>query len=455
MTQTLTAFIHDLHAADLPSDVIEQAQRCVLDLIGVAASGRQTKLSGIICDHVATHFSSPDQGARILFDGRRASPVGAALAGGMTIDSLDAHDGHVLTKGHAGAAVFPALLAYVDANPIMSGPEFLTRLVIGYEVATRAGIALHATACDYHTSGAWNALAAAAIGARSLGLSPAQTREALGIAEYHGPRSQMMRCIDHPTMVKDGSGWGAMGGVSAAYLAASGFTGAPALTIESPEVAELWNDLGSHWQIREQYFKRYAVCRWAQPAVEAALALQRAHHLEVDAIEQIDVFSFHEAVRLASRRPGSTEAAQYSLPFPVAAAVVRGDLMAEDITNPTGCDPQILQLSDSMGLYESDAYNARFPAERWAHAVFRLKDGRTLQSEPHIALGNPENPLSDEDLTAKYQQLTEPALGQEGCDLLYDLTMALDRPSAELSHFVNALVSPIHSRQAMTRQATA
>ncbi len=359
-------------------------------------------------------------------------------------------DGHVLTKGHAGAAVFAALLAYVDATAIISGPEFLTRLIIDYEVATRAGMALHATACDYHTSGAWNTLAAAAIGARCLSLSPAQTQEALGIAEYHGPRSQMMRCIDHPTMVKDGSGWGAMGGVSAAYLAASGFTGAPALTTESADVAELWSDLGSRWRIREQYFKRYPICRWAQPAVEAALALQRAYNLTVDAIEQIDVFSFHEAVRLASSRPVSTEAAQYSLLFPVAAAVVRGDLSAEDIMSPAVCDSQILQLSDSVGLYESDTYNDRFPSERWAHVVFHLRDGRTLQSEPHIARGNPENPLSDEELKAKYQHLTEPLLGQKDCDELYDLTMGLDRPSAELAHFVNALVRPIHPRQAAT-----
>ncbi len=443
MTQTLTAFIHDLHTTDLPSNVIEQAQRCVLDLIGVAASGRQTELSRIICDHAAAHFASSNSGARILFDGRWVSPVGAALSGGMTIDSLDAHDGHVLTKGHAGAAVFPALLAYVDATQMMSGPELLTHLVIGYEVATRAGMALHATSSDYHTSGAWNALAVAAIGARCLNLNLAQTREALGIAEYHGPRSQMMRCIDHPTMVKDGSGWGAMGGVSAAYLAAAGFTGAPALTIEASDVAELWSDLGKRWRIREQYFKLYPVCRWAQPAVEAALALKHSYHLTADAIEQIDVFSFHEAVRLASRRPVSTESAQYSLPFPVCAAVVRGHLGAEEITGPTLCDQRILELSESMGLYEIDTYNARFPSERWAHVVFRLRDGRTVQSEPHIARGNPENPLSDEELVVKYQYLTYPILGQKRSDLLYALTMALGRPSANVAEFINVLTAPV------------
>ena len=131
-----------------------------------------------------------------------------------------------------------------SSKPI-DGREFITCLVLGYEIATRAGMALHATARDYHTSGAWNALGCAAIGARMLGLSADATRHALGIAEYHGPRSQMMRCIDHPTMVKDGSGFGALAGVSAACLAADGFTGAPALLIEGEAEAPFWRDLGT------------------------------------------------------------------------------------------------------------------------------------------------------------------------------------------------------------------
>jgi Uncharacterized protein involved in propionate catabolism len=110
--------------------------------------------------------------------------------------------------------------------------------------SARAGIALHATVTDYHTSGAWNALAVAAIGARLLKLGPDKLREALGIAEYHGPRSQMMRVIDSPTMLHDGSAWGALAGVTAVYLADQGFTGAPAATVEAEEVDAIWRDLG-------------------------------------------------------------------------------------------------------------------------------------------------------------------------------------------------------------------
>lgn len=189
-----------------------------MDLIGVAAVGSTTRLSEIIRNYSTQHCLGPDKSGRLLFSNGTCSPAGATLANGMTIDSVDAHDGHKLTKGHVGCGVLPALLAFFQAENVCNDKEFLTSLVAGYEMGLRAGIALHRTTTDYHTSGAWVAISCAAIGARLMGLSEAKTREAIGIAEYHGPRSQMMRVIDHPTMLKDGSGWGAMSEVSVAGL---------------------------------------------------------------------------------------------------------------------------------------------------------------------------------------------------------------------------------------------
>src|SRR6185295_7629448 len=144
------------------------------------------------------------------------------------------------------------------------------------------------------------------------------------IAEYFGPRGQLARVCDSPSMVKDGSGWGAHAGVTAALLARAGFTGAPAVTVECDAEAPYWNDLGSRWRIREQYFKAYPVCRWAQPAIEAALTLQRAAKFTAADIAAVTIESFHEAVVLGAgcAIPQATDEAQYSLPYPVAAALV-------------------------------------------------------------------------------------------------------------------------------------
>lgn len=441
MKQGTIGFVRELRFSDLPRNVVELAQVCVLDLIGTACGGLGTRLSRIIRDHAADQFGAGRRAARLMFDGRKVSPVGAALANGMTIDAFDAHDGHVLTKGHAGAAVLPAALALAEsATP--SGQDFLADIVVGYEVAIRAGIATHRTCCDYHTSGSWNALGAAAIGARRLGMDATQTREALGIAEYHGPRSQMMRCIDFPTMVKDGSGWGAMTGVSAALLAADGFTGAPALVVEDEKVADLWADLGQRWRLLEMYFKPYPVCRWAQPAVEAALALVRQHSIKADAIATIEIASFHEAVRLATHAPKTTEEAQYSLPFPVAAAVVRGRLAAEETTEGAFADPEIQRLSDGMVLRERTDFNERFPAARYAQVAFVMHDGRRLESADTTTRGDPSTPLPAGTLPEKFRALADPVVGARRREQIEVAVDALAGPTSSAARLIDLLATP-------------
>lgn len=406
----VTQFIHELTWADLPAQVRQQARRCLLDTLGAAIGGRQTALSGIIHDFAVSVYGG--QGAYLWLDGREVSAPGAALANGMTIDSLDIHDGYVLVKGHAGAALIPAALTTPGLNPttIMTGQELLTMLVIGYEVALRAGLALHATACDYHTSGAWNALGCAAMTTRRLGLNIDQTRHALGIAEYHGPRSQMMRCIDHPTMLKDGSGWGAMTGVSAAQLACRGFTGAPALTVEAPDVVDIWHDLGKNWLIMDQYFKPDAVCRWAQPAIAGALALRQKHNFDLEAIQQIRVFTFHEATRLACPLPQTTEEAQYSLPFPVAAALVYGELGPTQLSGPALQEARVLALSGRVELLEEATFNTRFPARRYARVEIVMTTGEILDSGEVEARWDATTPPTDLELRQKFRWLTHTIL---------------------------------------------
>ena len=441
------AFVHGLTFAALPEDVVAQVRRCLLDLIGTAAAGSTTRAASIANVYAASALGGGAGGARILFDGRRSTIAGAAFAGGTTIDAVDAHDGHVLTKGHAGVAILPALLALIDAAPEgarhADGREFLSALVLGYEIGTRAGIALHRIVPDYHCSGAWNALACAAVAARWLRFDSARTREAFGVAEYFGPRGQMLRVCDTPTMVKDGSGWGAQVGVTAALLAREGFTGAPAVTIERDELRDLWGDLGVRWRIREQYFKAYPVCRWAQPAIEAALELRRAQGFAVQDIARVSIASFREAVDLGAgcARPRNTEEAQYSLTLPVAAALAVGRVGMSEIDRPGLDDPEIARLLTAMSLTEDAEYSRRFPAERWARVEVTLHDGRTLASAPARARGNPENPLTDEELRDKYRALAEPVLGAARANAIERHVATLDSDAHALPSLVDALLS--------------
>ena len=437
-------YILSTQAEHIPDHVFHQAKRCLLDLIGVLAAGSTTSLSHIINNHAARHFGAGDgqHGAKLLGDGRKVSPVGAALAGGMTIDSIDAHDGMRLVKGHAGCGLLPAIVAVLaDRGTPIRDDEFLTALVLGYEVAIRAGLTLHQSVTDYHTSGAWVALGTAALTSRLRGHSPVQLREAMGIAEYHGPRSQMMRTIDFPTMVKDGSGWGAMVGVSAGFMAEDGFTGAPAITVTAPNEAPVWRDLGQVWHIIDQYIKPWPVCRWAQPATTAALDVMAEHNLKGEDIAHITITSFHEAVRLATRIPHDTESAQYSLPWPVAAAVMRGTVGTAEVSPPFD-DPQIMALAQSMTLNEDDAYNDAFPGERLARVTLKTHDGRTLSSKTTKATWDADEPPSDDEMITKFHHLADPVLGAEKSREIKDLVFDLN-PRSSSSSLAETLVSLI------------
>ena len=193
----------------LPRDVLPVLRPSILDTLGVVAIGSQSEMAQIVTKTVITVFgTNPTSLARYLFEGTLASAAGATMAGSMTIDSVDAHNGRSPCKGHAGSAIFPALFALADGRG-MTRQDVATYLALAYEISYGAGLTQHDTCTDYHTSGAWTTVGVAAISARLLGCDPDQIHEAVGIGEYHGPRNQMMRCIDHPTMARDGVGCGA------------------------------------------------------------------------------------------------------------------------------------------------------------------------------------------------------------------------------------------------------
>ncbi len=327
---------------DIPEDVLDTAALLFLDTLGVAAAAEPMDAGRIARETAARLYGATGEtAAPMLFDGRDVSLAGAAFALGSQIDNLDAHDGYNPVKGHIGCAVVPALCA-LGAQADLSGREALAAMVVGYEVAGRAGEALHATVTDYHTSGAWNALGVAAMAGRVRNMKRDAVRHALGIAEYHGPRSQMMREIANPTMLHDGSGMGAFVGLSAAVMAELGFTGAPAITVE--EAPGAWVGLGERWLIREQYIKPYPICRWAHGAIDGAERLRERHNLAADGVARVRIGTFANATALFDGVPTTTSEAQYSLPFAVAQMLVRGRVGVDEISGDALSDPEVARL---------------------------------------------------------------------------------------------------------------
>lgn len=409
----IAAAIEGLSFDQIPRSVGDFACLLLLDLVGVLAASADMQAARIAKDHAVRHWASGPgaPSARLLFDGRRASLPGAAFAMATQLDNLDAHDGWQPSKGHAGAALLPALSVFAEGRDRLSGREALAALVLGYEISYRAAAALHATTADYHTSGAWNAIGCAAIGARLLGLPRTATRHALGIAEYHAPRSQMMREIANPTMLHDGTGWGAPTGVYAALVAADGFTGAPAALIEFDDAAFAWQDFGHNWLTERQYIKNYPVCRWAHAPIDAALALMSANRLQSAEIARVEIRVFRYSAQLWRDVPASSAVAQYAICWPVAAALARGRVGVAEIEAASFADPEIRRLTAITQVIVDEECEQAYPGRKLGGVSLVLNDGRRFDSGLREASGGPLPQPTHDDVVAKYRQFATPVLG--------------------------------------------
>src|SRR5919202_2389572 len=359
-TWRVAEFAHSVRWEHLPPDVRSQAIRCVLDLCGAAVAGSRTKAAQSAAKYALyAHGNGP---STIIGTDTSSTAVGAALANGFAASALDIDDGYRPVKGPPGAVVFPALLAAAE-QAASTGADFLTGLVVAYEVAMRAGRILHPLYGFYHGTGAWGPIGAAAGAARLLGCTRQQTWHALGIAEFHAAMTPEMRSVDCPSMLKDGIGWGAMVGLGAALLAAHGFTGIPSLFDTNWPAAALADSLGHEYLIRDLYVKPYACCRWAQTAIEGARAAACWLGVAAADIARVRVHTFAAALHLRSTAPRTTEEAQFSLPWPVACALVDGAVGPDQVLEYGLADPVRRALAARVDVLHDPELEGVFPRQ--------------------------------------------------------------------------------------------
>ncbi len=408
-------YLHAARLADFPRPVVEQAKRCFADLLACSIAGIPSH-TGRIARAFACAFGGAEDVS--LFGGRRLVPLPLAVFANTTVcEALDADDGYNPVKGHPGAFLFPAILAFAETAQL-TGREALEALVIGYEIGMRAGRIVREVYPTYHGSGSWGGLGTAAVAARLLPLDSGQTRHALGTAEYHGTLAPIMRCVSYPGMVKDGVAWSAFAAISGALMARGGFTSSPSL-FALDEAASWVDSLGSQYLIRDLYFKPYCCCRWVQPAVRAALTLVQRNAIDWRHIEGVRVETFAEACALSSKVPETSEEAQYGGPYPVAAALVHGDVGPQQVLEDHLADERVLALLPRIQFVFRQEFQQEFPARRLAEVHLRA-GGKVFSSGIVAAHGDPSDPLSDAEMQSKFRRYASPH------DQLFDLAANLE-----------------------------
>jgi 2-methylcitrate dehydratase PrpD len=318
-------------------------------------------------------------------------------------------------------------------------------MVVGYEVAHRIGRCWHDDHAIYQACGSWGSVACAAAAANLMALDLEQTKNALGIADYHAPNAPMMRDIADPAMVKHGIGWGALTGISSAQLARQGFTGIP--TLLSLEKYRGWiENIGRNYLMVEGIgwkAKGYACCGWAHAAAEGSRRLLDEHHLDLNTIDRIVVETFDQSAALGTRLPTTTEEAQFNLAWPVAAMLVDGEIGPAQTLEHRLQDEKIRRLAAKVEVRESEELNELCrlfaqgdPRGRFASRVTFVLEDRTRLDSGLVdgGLSYPPVGWDRERMEEKFHWLVDPVLGLRRADRLIDLVWSFEdqRDLAEL-----------------------
>jgi len=404
-TADAVSYLRSADARDAPDAVQQQLRARVLDTLAAITAGYRVDYTDLVWTYATDQFAGGDAATLLDGSGERRGPAAATLANATAANALDIDDGHREVRGHPSAVVVPPALAVAEATGATVG-ELLDAVLVGYELGVRAGLAIHESDDLYTGTGSWGALGAAAASTRLFGFDVETAAQALGAAEYHAPRTPITRGVERPGMTKDGIGWGAYTGLSGALLADRGFLASGTVFDDVPAATA---DLGDRHHVARGYLKPYPCCRWAHPAVDAVLELRERYAVDPAQVDRIAVDTFDAATRLRTVHPETVDAAQYSVAFPVAAALVRGEFGVEELYESIRTDPTVRSLASTVELRSTADLDARFPEECLARVTVETAD-ETYRSETTRPRGSRERPLQRDERIRKARRLFTPTL---------------------------------------------
>ncbi|MTD53310.1 MmgE/PrpD family protein [Amycolatopsis pithecellobii] len=442
VTRELATFAAELRYENLPPEVIAMAKRCVLDSLGCGIYGSATPW----VDAVARTVGLLGQAATASTWGRplKADPLGAVMINGTAAQGYELDDCHDQSMSHYGAGVVPAVLAVAEAMGPFDGKQIVTAVVAGYEVGTRVGNTVSPSAFHrgFHPCGLTSTFASAAAISTLLGLDAGQYVNALGLA---GSQAAGLMAAQYGAMAKRfHSGKAAQNGIIAALAAREGLTGvrdvleAPYGGFCSTYAAEYDLDyavreLGEHWEILRNGFKQYSSLASSQTTVDALRAIRARAGITADEVESVLVETT-EMVYVHCGWPyvpnGETIAAQMNLPYTAAVTLIDGTAFIDGYTDDRLADPQILALADRVKVVVAPDLDALGKDEmRAVRVTLTTKSGQEHTENVVYRSGHWKNPLSDEDIAAKFRNLATRVITSEAADEIQRVVLDLDNQS--------------------------
>lgn len=422
LTSQLARFVHRSHWNELPPAVQHEAVRSFVNWVGCTYGGTfhpavesaLSTLEGLSTSGICT----------VIGRDRRLDPLGAALVNGLSASAYAFDDAHLQTVAHPGAPTVAALLAHSEQYRV-SGTEFLHALVLSFEVQCRLSCALAVApaSCDlgWYMTGVTGAVGVAAGVGKLIGLSEQQLGWAMGLGAMQagGLRTShgTMSCAFIP-------GDAGRNGLLAARLAANGFTcHENALTATHgllpvfgrPAYPQALTDrLGQHWESMNVSLKPFPSGCLTHAVIDACLGLVHQQSFASTDIERVDLQVHRLALELTGRKdPRHSYDAQASIQHWAAAVLHHRRAGLNEASEVCVHDPAVVSLRHRVTAIVADELEADE-----ARVAVTLRDGRRFEVASLPCVGSSKRPISDEQLQAKFLELTSPIIGMEAASEL-------------------------------------
>jgi 2-methylcitrate dehydratase PrpD len=422
----------------LPPQAVNATRRDILDTLGAILGGSVapgvSELAGLV-----RGWGGRQESSLLVIGGKVPAPqaalVNATMGHALDFDDTFDRAGNI----HPGVSTLTAGLAVAEMQGGVSGRAFVLAVALGLDVSCR--LALAATVDrGWHRTAAFGIFGATAAAGKLLRLTPEQMLNAFGIAYSHAAGNRQC-IIDGALSKRLQAGQAASSAVFSALLAKAGFTGArhvfagrfgffPMYQPDGYDLAAITDGLGSIFQGVEISFKPYPCGRPHHALIDAALALYRVLDLAgadaESAIAEVVIATNGPTYRdqlgpeANTRRPAHVVEAQFSIPFLVAAALVRGKVGIGEVANVE--DPQVLALAEHI----RGAVREGAPAG-WAQVTVRRTDGRQATQDTTGPSGSPDKPLSDAQLEEKFRDCAAHAVRPIAPDVVGQAIRQLQR----------------------------
>jgi 2-methylcitrate dehydratase PrpD len=445
LAEALAQFALALGYDEIPVAVRERAKHLILDSVGIALASTQYPFASVsfsALTELATGTSP------VIGIGRRLALRDAVLMNGILIHGLDFDDTHSRGVIHATSSSFPCALALTDRDDA-DGKTLLSAYVAAMEVATRLGAVAKGGfhQVGFHPTGLVGAFGCTLAAARILGLDPERATMAQGIT--------LSMASGSLEFLEDGAwtkrmhpGWAGVVGITAATLAKHGFIGPRGAYdgrfglfashlgkyFEQADLALATQNLGRSWQIDEVAVKPIPACHFAHAAADAAAVLHDEHGLPAKAIRRVRVLVPKEVVKTVcepvanKRNPANSYDAQFSIPYIVATALLKGRFTLAELEDQALGDPAVLNLASRVD-YEIDAAST-FPRHYTGEVVVETEDGRTLRHREAVNRGCADRPLSNDAIVAKFFDNADRAVPRKIAEGVRDAVLGLDHRNA-------------------------